>query len=78
MYCFRQPGAIRVGGAVALPKLRSVDGRSLVMEGKVRGIGEVVDDGKGAGMLGDAPAMAALETEVNAAMAGHVDNTVVA
>ena len=77
---YREYCASRLGGGVvvAFPKLRSIDGKSLVMEGKIRGIGEVIDDGKGAGMIGDAPAMAALETEVNAAMAGHVDTTVVA
>ena len=77
---YREYCASRLGGGVvvAFPKLRSIDGKSLVMEGKIRSIGEVIDDGKGAGMIGDAPAMAALETEVNAAMAGHVDTTVVA
>lgn len=75
---YREYRQSRLGGSIAFPLLRWIDGKSLIMDGKVRGIGEVVDDGKSSGMIGDAPAMASLEKEVNAAMNGQVDNTIVA
>lgn len=73
-------------GPGAFPELKLLDGKSLRMTSAVGGVlsgdgsngGRVADDGKGAGMLGDGPSMAALEREVGMAMRGERDSTVIA
>jgi hypothetical protein len=82
-------GGASAASSLTLPKLERLDGKSIVTVsssgsgGASRTLGDVTGglclglDEKAAGILGDAPAMAALEKEVDAALKGHHDNAVV-
>jgi hypothetical protein len=66
----------------ALPRLRALDGKNLAAvsaNAAVHGGLRLAADGRShGGMLGDAPAMAALDKEMGALLRGHKDNAIVA
>lgn len=68
--------------AKVLPRLRALDGKNLAVvsaNAAVQGGLRLATDGRShGGMLGDAPAMAALDKEMNANLRGHKDNALVA
>jgi len=75
----------RASAPLALPRLQRLDGKGIagVATGASRTLGDVTGgqclglDEKSTGILGDAPAMAALEMEVDAALKGHRDMAVI-